>query len=178
MIEEARMEATEHGTVPVSDGWFTLHTSEAPWMSSERFGKGVRFEGSVRFPQIGLNIRYLEPGTPACLYHREGAQEDFFVLSGECVLIVEEQERRLRAGHFVHCPAGTNHVFVGAGDRPCVILMVGYRPETDEDLCYPVSPAAARYGASVEAETRDPREAYGDRGLEMTEAIWPLYGED
>lgn len=177
MVEEATMAATEQGTVPTTDGWFTLHVSEAPWMSSRRFGKGVRFEGERRFPEIGINLRYLEPGTPACLYHREGAEEDFLVLAGECVLVIEEQERRLRAGHFVHCPRGTAHVFVGAGDGPCVILMVGARPENDKELRYPVSAAAAKYGASVHEETSDPRQAYGESDIETVPAIWPLYGE-
>lgn len=176
MVEEARLETTEGGTAPVSEGWFTLHVSEAAWMGTSRFGKGVRFEGAHRFPEIGFNIRYLEPGTPACLYHREGAQEDFLVLAGECVLVIEEQERRLRAGHFVHCPAGTNHVFVGDGDGPCVILMVGSRPDDDERLCYPVSAAAAEYGASVERETSDQQAAYGPIQIESVPAIWPLYG--
>lgn len=179
MVDEAKLERTEHGTVPVSDGWFTLHTSEAPWVASPRFGSGVVFEGPKNpFPELGFNIRYLEPGIPACLYHREGAQEDFYVLSGECILVVEEQERRLRAGHFVHCPPGTDHVFVGAGDGPCVILMVGARPpDIEENLCYPVSPTAAKYGASVETETTSPAEAYGERDIEATEPVWPLYGE-
>jgi uncharacterized cupin superfamily protein len=175
MVEEAHLEETEHGKLVTTDGWFTLHVSEAPWMRSERFGGGCRIEGETRFPEVGVNIRVLEPGVPACLYHREGAQEDFFILSGECVLIVEEQERHLRAGHFVHCPADTAHVFVGAGEERCVILMIGHRPE-GLGICYPVSEVAAKYGASVESETSDPREAYGDLLLEPAEPIWPLYG--
>jgi hypothetical protein len=60
---------------------------------------------------------------------------------------------------FHHCPAGTEHVFVGAEDGPCVILMAGARTE-DEQLLYPVSELAARYGASAEEETPDPKQAY------------------
>jgi hypothetical protein len=37
--------------------------------------------------------------------------------------------------------------------------MVGARTE-DEQLLYPVSELAARYGASAEKETSNPREAY------------------
>ncbi len=177
MVEEAHLEETEDGTFVTTDGWFALHVSEAPWMTSERFGGGCRFEGKTRFPEVGVNLRILEPGKPACLYHREEAQEDFFVLAGECIFVVEEQERHLKAGHFVHCPAGTNHVFVGAGEERCVILMVGHRPET-EAICYPVSEVAAKHGASVEKETPDPREAYGALELEPSESIWPLYGVD
>ena len=176
MVEEARLEQTDNGKSPATDGWFVLHIAEAPWLRSERFGRGCRVEGNTRFPEIGFNLRVLEPGKPACLYHRENAQEDFLVLSGECTLVVEEQERQLRAGHFVHCPAETNHVFVGDGDGPCVVLMIGHRP-VREQICYPVSKAAARHGASVSQETADPSEAYGEMQLEPTEPIWPLFGE-
>jgi uncharacterized cupin superfamily protein len=175
MVEEAQFEETENGKFATSDGWFTLHVSEAPWLRTDRFGAGARFEGNIQFPQTGIQFRVLEPGKPACLYHREKAQEDFYVISGECILIVEEQERHLRAGHFVHCPADTNHVFVGAGDEQCVILMIGHRPDPQE-ICYPVSEVAAKYGASVEVETPDPREAYGDIRREPTAPVWPLYG--
>lgn len=177
LVDEARLDETDNGVVPSGDGWFALHVSEVPWMRSERFGKGCRFEGADRFPQTGVNLRVLDPGVPACLYHGENAQEDFFVLSGECIFVVEEEERRLRAGHFVHCPANTRHVFVGAGEGPCVILMIGHRPETEE-LLYPVSEAAARYGASVQEETTSQEEAYGDFQIEFIEPIWPLYGFD
>ncbi|MDH3283736.1 MAG: hypothetical protein OEQ13_03275, partial [Acidobacteriota bacterium] len=93
MVKEAEFESSPNGKVVTTEGWFALHASEAPWIRSERFGLGCRFEGQTRFPQIGVNLRILEPGTPACLYHRENAQENFFVLSGECTLVVEEQER-------------------------------------------------------------------------------------
>jgi len=176
-MEEARLERTDNGKIPATDGWFVLHTAEAPWLRSKRFGRGCRFEGPEGFPQIGVNIRMLDPGEPACLYHRENAQENFLVLSGECTLVVEEEERSLQAGHFVHCPPGTDHVFVGAGEGPCVILMIGHRPEREE-LCYPVSEAAARYGASVEKETSDQAEAYGGFDIEPVEPVWPLWGAD
>ena len=165
MVDEANLERTPGGTVATSDGWFVLHTSDAPWMRSARFGAGCCFEGKARFPKVGIYLRVLEPGTPACLYHRENAQEDFFVISGEGTLVVEEQERPLRAGDFVHCPAETNHVLVGAGDGPCVILMIGYRPE-QEELCYPVSAAAAKYGGSVAEETPSQKKAYGSINIE------------
>jgi uncharacterized cupin superfamily protein len=93
------------------------------------------------------------------MYHRENAQEDFLVLSGECLLIVEERERRLGPWDFVHCPAETNHIFVGAGDGPCVILMIGTR-HIDEAIVYPVSETATKHGAGVATETPIPAEAY------------------
>lgn len=176
MVDEARMEETDAGTIPGTDGWFVLHASEAAWMRSPRFGSGCIFEGpDAPFSDLGVNLRVLEPGKPACLYHREKGQENFFVLSGECVLIIEEEEHRLRAGDFVHCPPWTNHVFVGAGEQRCAMIMMGHRPETDE-VVYPVSEVAARYGASVDRETGDAREAYGERDIEPSEPVWPLYG--
>ena len=104
------------------------------------------------FKQVGINISVLMPGEPNCLYHSESQQEDFLVLFGEAKLLVEGEERAVRQWDFIHSPAGTVHVFVGAGDGPCAILMVGARTQ-DEQLLYPVSELAARYGASAEEET-------------------------
>jgi uncharacterized cupin superfamily protein len=117
----------------------------------------------ARFEEVGVNIRVLEPGQPASLYHAESAQEDFLMLRGECVLVVEGEERRLRAWDFVHCPPLTKHVFVGAGEEPCLILMVGAR-NPGLDIVYPVEEAALRHGAGVEEETRSGPEAYAPYG--------------
>lgn len=172
-MNEAHLKQTDNGKVAVDDGWYTLHAEEAAWFRSERFGTLCRFEGDVPFPDIGINLRVLEPGQPACLYHREDAQENFFVLAGECRLIIEGEERLLRAGHFVHCPPQAHHVFVGAGDGPCAILAVGRR-RADEGLCYPVNETAARYGASVDLETGDPAVAYAGAERAPTTPRWPV----
>ena len=37
------------------------------------------------------------------------------MLSGEPLLIIEGEERPLRQWDFVHCPAATRHIIVGAG---------------------------------------------------------------
>ena len=111
------------------------------------------------FRDIGVNVRVLWPGDANGLYHHEDAQEGFFVLFGECLLVVEEQERPLRQWDYFHCPPGTSHVIVGAGDSPCVVLMIGARRE-QETFGYPVSAVAAKYGASASKETSDPDEAY------------------
>ena len=177
MTEEARLEQTPRGKRAASEGWYVLHASEAPWITSERFGAGCVFEGEPRFAQMGVHLRVLEPGKPACLYHSETTQEAFFVIAGQCTLVVEEQERELRAGHFFHCPPGTRHVLVGAGDAPCVILMMGAR-SPDQMLDYPVSEVAAKYGASAKERTGSPNEAYGERDIRPAEAMWPLYGEE
>src|SRR5215204_563194 len=93
---------------------------------SETFGSGCGFESQeFEFPQLGINLRVLEPGEPNGLYHSENQQEAFLVLSGECGLLVEGEERLLRPWDFFHSPAGTEHIVVGAGARPCVILMAG-----------------------------------------------------
>jgi uncharacterized cupin superfamily protein len=126
----------------------------------DHFGSGTSFESREHpFSQLGINVNVLRPGQPLCLYHEEDAQEDFLVLAGECVLLVNEEERPLRQWDFFHCPAGTEHVIVGAGEELSIVLAVGARPE-QERLRYPRSELAARYDASAEAETPDPREAY------------------
>ena len=151
---------------PSGEGWFVVSVADAAATVSERFGASARFEGDgpARFPEFGINVRLIDPGQPASLYHRENAQEAFLVLGGECLLIVEEQERTLRKGDFVHLPAGTAHVLVGAGDGPSSVLMVGARPDPEE-LLYEVSGTAARFGASAARETSDEDEAYGENPL-------------
>ena len=93
------------------------------------------------------------------MYHAESAQEDFLVLSGTCLLLLEDEERSLRAWDFVHCPAGTRHTFVGTGDTPCVLFMTGARRE-GQTIVYPVAERPLAHGASVETETDSPHEAY------------------
>ena len=100
--------------------------AEARWLDGD-FGAYTRFEGDARFPGLGLNIGVLEPGQAACRYHGEDEQEDFLVLEGECLLMIQGEEHRRRAWDFVHCPAWTEHIFVGAGEGPCALLAVGTR---------------------------------------------------
>ena len=160
MVPEARLTETESGVVPEDDGWFVLNARDARWWAHDTFGQSVVFGGAgAPFPQVGINIQVLMPGQPNCMYHGENAQEDFLVLSGECLLLVEGEERALKQWDFVHCPPWTAHVFVGAGSEPCAILMVGARPE-QEELLYPVSALAQKHGAGVTEETRSGRDAY------------------
>ena len=160
MTEEARMEETPSGLRPAADGWFVVNAGNTAWVVHEAFGSGCVFENREAggFPELGINISVVEPGQPLCLYHEESAQEDFLVLAGECVLLVNGEERPLRAWDFFHCPAGTEHVIVGAGDEPAIVLAVGKRP--DERVHYPKSDLAEKYGASAEADTPNPEEAY------------------
>ena len=85
------------------------------------------------------------------MYHWEADQEDFLVLVGEALLIVEGEERPLRQWDFVHCPAGTNHIIVGEGNGPCLVLAVGARDRSKgtEWGAYTVDEAALRWGACV-----------------------------
>ena len=101
------------------------------------------------FSQFGIGPHMLMPGQPNARYHAEAAQEGFLVLSGECIAIVEGEERRMRQWDYLHCPPGTHHITVGAGDGPCVILMVGTRGPDVQETEYTVDELAARYGASV-----------------------------
>jgi uncharacterized cupin superfamily protein len=154
------MTRTDAGLVAVTEGWFVVNVRDAAWVTSETFGDACIFEGDeVEFAQVGYTLAVLRPGQPSGLYHREANQEDFLVLSGECALVVEGEERRLRAGDFLHCPPGTEHIFVGAGDRECVIFMAGARTEP-HDTVYVRSEAALRHGAGVERDTASSREAY------------------
>ena len=139
-----------------------INVAEARALSLPGAGSYVRFESDDEpFENFGINVHVLNPGEPNCMYHREDAQEAFLVLSGECLVILNEAEHLLRAWDFVNCPAGTAHVFVGAGDGPCSILMVGARTG-DEIATYVPSPLAARFNASVETETTDSKVAYAD----------------
>ena len=163
-MPEARLADTGSGLAPVSDGWFVVNVRDVEWWVSSTFGSGCTFESREHeMPQLGINLSVLEPGQANCLYHSESQQEAFLVLSGECRLLVEGEERLLRAWDFVHCPPGTEHVVVGAGDGPCAVLMVGVR-SPDEQILYPVSELAARYGASAKEETPDPDVAYAGFG--------------
>jgi quercetin dioxygenase-like cupin family protein len=161
-MDEATLDETPYGRNPAEEGWFVLNLGDALAMRNEAKG-GAMYPLEPRgqpFTGFGVNVHVVWPGEPSAMYHSEGAREAFLVLSGECTLIVEEQERPLRRWDFFHCPAGTNHIFVGAGDGPCAILMMGARP--DEPLHYPVSAVAAKYGASVAKGTPNPEEAYAD----------------
>jgi uncharacterized cupin superfamily protein len=152
---------TKNGLVVDVEGWFVMNARESRWKSEGPLGSYCNFEGKRRFPQLGINISVLEPGEAMGMYHRENAQEGFLVVAGECLLIVEEQERRLTTWDFFHCPGGTNHIIVGAGDEAAVIVAVGARGRgIGGGIVYPVSELAARHGASVERETTEAAEAY------------------
>jgi uncharacterized cupin superfamily protein len=171
MTDEARLEAVDSGLTPASEGWFVVNVRDAAWLRNDAFGARCVFEADVpvirsrpdlepqRFPELGFKLAVLAPGKPSTLYHADSRQEDFLVLSGECLLLIEGEERELRAWDFVHCAPGTAHAFVGAGEGPCVLLMTGSRAG-ERGIVYPESEMAQRHGAGAETETSSADEAY------------------
>jgi uncharacterized cupin superfamily protein len=164
MVPAASLRHTEHGLVPDSEGWFVLNARDARWSHAPGRTAVCEFEGdgAAAFAQLGVNLSVLEPGQAMARYHWEADEEDFLVLSGEALLIVEGQERPLRAWDFIHCPPRTGHVLVGAGTGPSVVLAVGARERsTGEDWgAYPADATAARHGASAASDTAVPAQAY------------------
>jgi uncharacterized cupin superfamily protein len=156
--------------------WFKASLAGAEALSHPRLGLGYLFgeqQPLDRYRQVGVNVRVLEPGQPASLYHSEDAEEFFIVLGGECLAIVEDEEVSMRKWEFLHCPPHTPHVIVGAGSGPATVLMIGSRGAADPPH-FPVSEAAARYGASVERETNDGQDAWQQAGLELAFDRAPL----
>ena len=151
---------SRNGLVTDGEGWFVVNARESRWRDAGPLGVFCTFEGKRRFLQLGINISVLQPGQQMGMYHREKAQEGFLVLSGECLLIVEGEERPLRAWDFFHSPAGTEHIIVGAGSGPAVVLAVGARGRGRTGIVYPASKLAAKHGARVKRETTKPGEAY------------------
>jgi uncharacterized cupin superfamily protein len=171
MVPEASLEKTELGLVAQGEGWFVVNARDVTWIRSEERGQDTDFEGRQEWTDLGFRIQVLSPGQRG-LYHGERGQEDFLVVSGECLLVIEGEERRLKAWDFVHSPPWTKHTFVGAGDGPCVIVMAGSRAGGFE-VVYAVSDVAAKHGACVLEETSNPDEAYARFGPEERSA----YGE-
>jgi uncharacterized cupin superfamily protein len=168
MVDEARLERVASGLAPTTPGWFVVNTADAAWVTNDEAYGGVCIFESDEFvlrgrpdltayekPHAGFTIRVVPPGLPSGLYHAESVQEDFLILQGECLLIIEEQERRLRAWDFVHCPPQTAHAFVATGDGPCVILATGNRRD-DLERISPRSEVALRHGAGSEVTTAEP----------------------
>lgn len=167
MVREAALEETEAGLVPGSAGWFVMNAREARWIDRPGRGHNLPFTGwteheaETYFPQLGMSLVVLEPGEPIGMYHWEADQEDFLVLSGEALLIIEGQERPLRQWDFVHCPPRARHMIVGAGRGRCIVLAVGAREHQAGDWgAYTVDETALRHGAGVEQETSDAELAY------------------
>ena len=110
MVEEASLEDVGSGLAPLTGGWFVVNVGEAAWLTNDSFGARCVFEADKpvprerpqlsvqRFPELGVTLQIMHPGRPTGLYHAESKQEDFLVLAGECLAIVEGEERALRPG--------------------------------------------------------------------------------
>jgi uncharacterized cupin superfamily protein len=161
-VPEAPVEPTEHGLVCKGDGWFVVNAREVRWRRWPGMGFSSNFGGDTLFDQLGVGLTVLGPGEPMSMYHWETDQEDFLVLSGEALLIVEGEERPLRQWDFAHCPPHAAHTIVGAGDGPAVIVAVGSRVHQhgDDWGAYPIHEAAVRHNAAADEETSDPKVAY------------------
>ena len=157
-------EAILENGVPVTAGWFVVNAGDGPWLHN-RMRSVCRFggEGEAHFDDIGISLYWLEPGQPMSLYHHEAGQEDFLVLRGECTLIVEDDERPIRAWDLVHCPPRTAHTLVAAGQESALVLAVGARKEKGSAR-YPVSARAIAHGAGVPDGSASPTEVYASFG--------------
>jgi uncharacterized cupin superfamily protein len=153
-----------------------VNVADALTRSHPKRATTIDFESDdAAWPDTGVNVQIMQPGQPNCKYHSEPVQEDFLVLHGECIAIIDGKKRRLHQWDFFHCPAGVEHVFVGAGEGPCAVLMIGSRRK--DEAHYPVSDVAAKYDASAPYETDEPGEAYADWRQEpwvQTPSPWPL----
>jgi uncharacterized cupin superfamily protein len=169
VVPEAQLRDDGAGLVPASAGWFVLNAREARWFRRPGRGDSLpltgcdEFEAETYFPMLGMSIVVLPPGEPSTTYHWETEQEDFLVLAGQALLIVEGQERPLRAWDFVHCPPETRHAFVGVGEEPCVLLAASSRQFQKDGPWgfYCADETARRYNASSPEDTQDGAVAYG-----------------
>lgn len=167
MIPEANLSDTGAGLVPSSTGWFVMNARDARWFQREGkaslpFTGTDELEAESYFPMLGMSLQVLSPGQPNAMYHWETEQENFLVLAGEAILIVEGQERPLQQWDFVHCPPETQHVFVGAGEKPCYLLAVSSRQFQASGPWgrYTIDEAARRHSACPPEETQNADVAY------------------
>jgi uncharacterized cupin superfamily protein len=162
VVAEAPLVRKDCGLAASGDGWFVLNAREACWRDRGPRGLLCHFEEGQDFQQLGLHLYVLRPGQPMSMYHWEADQEDFLVVDGEALLIVEGEERRLRQWDLAHFPPKAEHTIIGAGDGPCVIVAVGARVDSVGPNwgAYPVNETAVRHGVGVEQETTEPAEAY------------------
>ena len=160
-MDEARLE----NGVPTSEGWFVMNATEGRWFVTPCKGMGIpltgcdEHEAETFFPMLGMALRVVLAGEPSTTYHWETEQEDFLVLHGEGLQIVEGQERPVKQWDFVHCPPGTKHAFVGG---PLVLLCASSRQFQKDGPWgyYCKDETAAKHNASSPEDTQDGRLAY------------------
>ncbi len=166
MSREAKLEQTPVGRYPAGEGWFVLNARDAVWGGREGLGVSTSItDNDALFPQLGVNIVVLAPGQPIGLYHWEADTEEFLVLDGEALLLVDGEERPLRRWDFVHTPPEIPHMILGAGERGAVVLAIGAREHQFDPEGwggYPVDELAQRHGAGSAVETHDADVAYAE----------------
>jgi len=142
--------------------WFVRNVRDAQWWDRGARGFVADLVGDDD-AQVGVNLFVLGPGEPMSMYHWEADQEGFLVLSGEALLIVDDEERPLRQWDYFHKPPRVSHTIVGAGSGPSAILAIGAREHQDGPDWggYPVSDVAMKHDAASREATNDPKVAYG-----------------
>jgi uncharacterized cupin superfamily protein len=159
-MQEARIDTTPEGQVAAGEGWYILNLGEMAWETVPGFGVWCDFDDPSH-PRVGVHVHVLEPGEANGYYHAEEALEGFLVLSGECIAVIEGEERRMRRWDYFHSPPGTEHITIGAGDEPCAILMFG-SPDPSRKVEWIANETAAKHDASVERTTSRGTEVYRD----------------
>ena len=141
--------------------WYVRNAREGQWWEKGPRGR-VKDLVEDDAAQVAVNLFVLDPGHRMAMYHWEADQEGFLVLSGEALLIVEDEERPLRQWDYFHCPAPVPHTIVGAGSGPCTILAVGAQEHQAGAGWggYPYSEVAMKHDASAEEETTSAKLAY------------------
>jgi len=168
VVPEAELKETDAGLVAASTGWFVMNARDARW--SDKPGQGYslpltgkdEYEAETFFPMLGMAIRVVHPGDVSTTYHWETEAEDFLVLHGDAIAIIEGRERPLKQWDFVHCPPETKHAFVGAGDGPCVVLCASSRQFQKDGPWgyYCFDETAERHNAASPEDTQDGSIAY------------------
>jgi uncharacterized cupin superfamily protein len=143
------------------EAWYVRSVRDSNWWDRGPRGFGAKLVED-QGAKVGVNLFVLSPGQPMSMYHWEADQEGFLVLSGEAVLIVEDEELTLRRWDYFHCPPGVPHTIVGAGDGSSTIFALGARIDSgnEDGGAFPYSEVAMKHNASAEQETNDTQVAY------------------
>jgi uncharacterized cupin superfamily protein len=92
---------------------------------------------SVGSQKIYINLDSVPPKGFSTKYHNHSQQEEFFyIVSGNGILRLNDQETTVKQGDFLSKPAGKNisHTFYNSGTEPLLIIDIGTNEK--EDTCY------------------------------------------
>jgi uncharacterized cupin superfamily protein len=180
VVPEAELTDKGVGLIPETVGWFVLNARDARW--SDKPGQGFsvsltgrdEYEAETFFPMLGMSIRVARKGDVTTTYHWETEQENFLVLAGEGLAIIEGVERPLKQWDFVHCPPRAKHAFVGTSDEPFVLLCASSRQFQKDGPWgyYCFDETAAKHNAASPEDTQDGNIAYA-RFEEPRETRYP-----